>query len=179
MTLAIIPENGCEGCSHCLFPGIRWPASPDGFSDRSWVERCDTCELYGGDEEAAKAVAGHFGVRWGWAERAVEDGEIRWEPPEGDGPDYSGWSVFIDHPARDDESAYVFGGAPATLHLGAGDVAALHYAITEVLIKMAPEWSDGETWAIVTRNTLETIRDNLPAPRRAPENALYVHPQED
>jgi hypothetical protein len=44
----------CEGCDHCAFPGIRWPASPDENTERSWVEACDECERFDDDEQAAR-----------------------------------------------------------------------------------------------------------------------------
>jgi hypothetical protein len=96
--------NTCEGCSHCRFPGVRWPASPDGYDDLSYVDRCDYCERYDGDESAAKFVAGQLGVRWGYARRDADpktDADIRWAPPENDTRDYTGWSCFIDRPERD------------------------------------------------------------------------------
>ena len=94
----------CEGCSGCQYPGIRWPASPDGISDLSYVERCDTCERYENDEDAAKHVAEQLGLRWGYAHRYAHpktDDDIRWAPPGDDGLDYTGWSAFVDHPERD------------------------------------------------------------------------------
>lgn len=98
-------QNDCDdGCAHCRFPGIRWPASPDGYNDCSYVERCDSCERYESDEAAAKFLAAELGVRWGYAYREADpktDDDIRWEPAENDGLDYSGWSCFIDRPERD------------------------------------------------------------------------------
>lgn len=97
-------ENICEGCYHCAFPGIRWPASPDGYSDLSYVDRCDYCERYDGDESAAKFLAEKLDVRWGYAYREADpktDEDIRWEPAEEDGLRYDGWSCFIDRPERD------------------------------------------------------------------------------
>lgn len=51
--------NECEGCAHYMFPGIRWPADPADPADldRSWVERCDTCELFATDALAAAFLA--------------------------------------------------------------------------------------------------------------------------
>lgn len=43
---------------HCASAGIRIPTD-NGFwldAGRSWVERCDECQLYESDEEAAEAV---------------------------------------------------------------------------------------------------------------------------
>lgn len=168
--------NGCEGCWHSLHAGIRWPASPDGFTDLSYVDRCDYCELYESDEEAAKALADHYGVRWGYGDReaicAAEQGDptlrvnIRWAPEEDDGLDYTGWSAFIDHPARDDgDSKYLqpmFAGDSksfAPLHLNPGQARALIYALTEARANMGPEWGSGEFWALATGATLEELRE--------------------
>lgn len=93
-------KNVCEGCFQCAFPGIRWPASPDGYSDYSYVDRCDYCERYKSDEAAAKFLAEKLGVRWGYAEREHPE-NIRWAPAEDDDRDYTGWSCFIDRPERD------------------------------------------------------------------------------
>lgn len=105
-TLIVDKNNNCEGCRHCLHAGIRWPASPDGFNDLSYVEGCDYCMRYPDDEAAVIALAGHLGVRWGYAEREAEPKtaeHIRWEPTKDDGRDYTGWSAIVDHAARDDE----------------------------------------------------------------------------
>lgn len=94
----------CDGCEHTQFPGIRWPASPDGFNDLSYVEKCDECGTYESDEAAAKHLAQHFGVRWGYARRDADpktDADIRWEPTENDGLSYTGWSALIDRTERD------------------------------------------------------------------------------
>jgi hypothetical protein len=97
--------RACEGCEHTDFPGIRWPASPDGCDDLSYVEKCDECATYESDEAAAEHLAQHFGVRWGYARRAAyppkTEADIRWRPPKNDGLDYTGWSAFIDRPERD------------------------------------------------------------------------------
>lgn len=94
-------ENVCEGCWHCHFPGIRWPASPDGYQDLSYVDRCDYCERYESDEEAAKFLAAKFNVRWGYADRVQIPKVIRWEPPQDDNNSYAGWSCFIERTERD------------------------------------------------------------------------------
>jgi hypothetical protein len=48
--------RSCEGCRHAAFQGIRWPAQTDGDGRWQWVERCDTCQLYDTDLDAANAV---------------------------------------------------------------------------------------------------------------------------
>lgn len=96
--------NVCEGCWHCDFPGIRWPASPDGYQDLSYVDRCDYCKRYESDEDAAKFLSDHFNVGWGYAYRESlpkTDDDLRWSPAEDDDLDYTGWSCFIVRPERD------------------------------------------------------------------------------
>jgi hypothetical protein len=105
-------DNVCEGCVHCQYPGIRWPASPDGDSSRSYVERCDTCERFPGDLHAAFYVALNENVGVGIARVFVEssEGGIVFAPVKA--PIYadlsrawsnagSGTAVFLDHPALD------------------------------------------------------------------------------
>lgn len=46
----------CEGCEGHVFPGIRWPTSCNDDDSREWVERCDKCERYESDEDAAMAL---------------------------------------------------------------------------------------------------------------------------
>jgi hypothetical protein len=46
----------CEGCEHEVFPGIRWPSTVHGDDSREWVERCDRCERYESDTEAAEQL---------------------------------------------------------------------------------------------------------------------------
>lgn len=48
--------NTCEGCSDCEIPGVRWPTAAADDDSRFWVERCDLCERYNTDAEAASAV---------------------------------------------------------------------------------------------------------------------------
>ena len=162
--------NGCEGCQHNLHAGIRWPASPDGYFDLSYVDRCDYCELYSSDEAAAKALAEHYGVRWGWAYRTAKpktDEDIRWEPAEDDGLNYTGWSCFIDHPARDGDPEYVRDGEWQTLDLNPGQARALYEAMREALVSMASEYSSGEFWAHAMHDTLENLMDEIhPSNRR-------------
>jgi hypothetical protein len=50
----------CEGCQDCIFPGIRWPSNVNGDDSREWVERCDKCERYDSDAEAAAALREHY-----------------------------------------------------------------------------------------------------------------------
>lgn len=114
--------NECETCSHCVFPGVRWPASPDGSSAHSFVERCDICERYSGDIEAANALGRFLGERVGWAMRSAEIGQ-QWvdEPQWLTEPDSrgvlhdvgtladsndpgAGWSPIVEDDDRDDET---------------------------------------------------------------------------
>jgi hypothetical protein len=48
-------ERVCD-CDDDRFPGVAWPMASNGDDSRSWVERCDNCERYPNDEEAAAAV---------------------------------------------------------------------------------------------------------------------------
>jgi hypothetical protein len=163
-----VETNGCEGCQHCIYAGIRWPASPDGFTDLSYVDKCDYCDIYPDDDEAAKAIAAKLGVRWGYAYREAldkfenEDDNIRWEPAENDGLDYTGWSAFVVHPARDGDGKHIRGGKWFSLtDLSPGQGRALIYAIQEACIHMAAEWASGEVWAVTTRQTLDSLRDDI------------------
>lgn len=160
--LAETGENACEGCWHCLFAGIRWPGSPDGSTDRSYVDRCDSCEIYSSDEEAAKALASHFGVRWGWANRYEPEGEVRWEPLEDDGLDYTGFSAFIEHDARDNgDLKYVREGKHQTLQLNPGAARVLLEALRNKRVSITAEWMDHEVWAVVLANSLEQLSDEI------------------
>lgn len=105
--------NDCEGCAHCKYPGVRWPASPDGDSTFSYVERCDYCERYDGDLSAALHLAADKGVGVGIARRCVyEDDEefgIEFGPTTDPVAIRKAWressagtSLFIDHPERDE-----------------------------------------------------------------------------
>lgn len=51
----------CEGCESHVIPGVRWPTAANGDDSREWVERCDTCQRYATDEEAADAVDDFYG----------------------------------------------------------------------------------------------------------------------
>lgn len=68
-------DNVCEGCLHCVHPGVRWPASPDDDNYRSWVERCDYCERYDNDLDAAIWVAMNEDVGVGVARLHDDEGE--------------------------------------------------------------------------------------------------------
>jgi hypothetical protein len=159
--LAETAENACEGCQHCLFAGIRWPASPDGSTDRSFVDRCDVCEIYSSDDEAVKALASHFGVRWGWADRYNPEGEVRWEPPEDDGLDYTGFSAFIEHDARDGDPQYYRGGYHQALNLNPGAARVLLDALSDKRVSITAEWLDNEVWAVVLANSLGQLADEI------------------
>jgi hypothetical protein len=106
-------DNVCEGCLHCQYAGIRWPASPDCDSSRSWVERCDTCERFDTDLDAAIWVAMCERVGAGIAHLHDEDGEQGVILSPDGKPDRTrlkdawrnagpGTAVYIDHDARDD-----------------------------------------------------------------------------
>lgn len=55
-----VPGVRCEGCEGTPFPGIRWPTAANGDESRSWVERCDTCERYDSDRDAARALRDNY-----------------------------------------------------------------------------------------------------------------------
>lgn len=153
------PTNGCEGCWHCQFAGIRWPASPDGFQDLSYVDRCDSCELYDDDEEAATALAEHFGVRWGYAYR-TDPTQIRWEPASDDGLNYTGWSCFIDRPERDGFEPARPGGW-AALNLNPGQARLVLEALRELAVSSASEFQAGEMFAVVQHQSIEVLVDAI------------------
>jgi hypothetical protein len=164
LKMAATGLNGCEGCHHCTYAGIRWPASPDGYNDLSYVDRCDTCELYDSDEDAAKALAKHLGLRWGYAYRTAHDEhDIRWEPKENDGLSYTGWSAMIDHPARDGDPEHIREGSWQTITLNPGEARVLLSAIQELSISMASEWASGELFAISERKTLDFLYEEIGA----------------
>jgi hypothetical protein len=157
------PLNGCEGCWHCEFPGIRWPASPDGFTDLSYVDRCDACQLYESDEDAAQALAQHYGVAWGYAER-TNPANIRWTPDENDGLDYTGWSAFIDRPERDGQDAEPAHGDRNWYMLrfiNPGQKRALVDALTEHMASLGAEVSSGDRNAIAYQETLKEIIEDI------------------
>lgn len=105
-------ENVCEGCLHCQYDGIRWPASPDDDNSRSWVERCDYCQRFDTDLDAAICVALNEGCGVGVARLHDDEGEQgvilgpESRPPRSmletawRNAGY-GTAVFLDHPARD------------------------------------------------------------------------------
>jgi hypothetical protein len=51
----------CEGCEHCVFPGVRWPSTISGDSSHEWVERCDLCERFASDEAARDWLIESYG----------------------------------------------------------------------------------------------------------------------
>jgi hypothetical protein len=62
------PCEACVGDGH-EFEGIRWPTASDGDASEDYVERCDTCEKYDTDNEAAAALVDLLGDRYvtsGW-----------------------------------------------------------------------------------------------------------------
>ena len=172
MSMAALGLNGCEGCQHSTYAGIRWPASPDGYNDLSYVDRCDYCEIYDNDEEAAKALAKHLGVRWGYAYRETpapkDEASFRWEPDEADGLSYTGWSCIIDHEARDGDPEYVRDGEWMTLELNPGQARVVLAALQEEGSSMASEWSTNELWAIVERQTIDHLYNEIDGKLRGP-----------
>lgn len=61
-----MPGLSCEGCIGVL-PGVRWPTAANGDTTRGWIERCDTCEVYASDADAAEALRAE-GKVFDWAE---------------------------------------------------------------------------------------------------------------
>lgn len=51
-----VGKNICQGCEDTGYPGIRYPSDVNGDSSRPWIERCDYCERYESDVEAARAL---------------------------------------------------------------------------------------------------------------------------
>lgn len=109
-------EDYCEGCDGCRFSGIRWPAAPDSSTDQSFLERCDYCERYESDADAAIALVELLGggIRIGCAMRSNDTGlpwndAVRWFPEgatakdinEGDLWPSSGYSLCVDREERD------------------------------------------------------------------------------
>lgn len=46
----------CEGCEGHVIPGVRWPTAANSDETHQWVERCDTCDRYATDDEAAQRL---------------------------------------------------------------------------------------------------------------------------
>lgn len=46
-----------------IHPGILWPMRPNGDDSLPWVQRCDECDTYDTDQDAAKALADLIGGR--------------------------------------------------------------------------------------------------------------------
>lgn len=55
-------EEGCD-CDGDLLPGAFYPVAPDGDESRAWVQRCDNCQRFASDEDAARALAAQLGVK--------------------------------------------------------------------------------------------------------------------
>lgn len=49
-------ENRCEGCDDTLLAGCRWPTASNCDETRNWIERCDLCERFDNDYDAAVAL---------------------------------------------------------------------------------------------------------------------------
>lgn len=61
-------KNICQGCEDTGYPGIRWPSDVNGDTSRSWIERCDYCERYESDRDAARALIAHgVGINIGFS----------------------------------------------------------------------------------------------------------------
>lgn len=64
-------------CGDNLVPGALYPWAPGGDDSLPYVERCDTCQRFANDDEAARAIAAKIGGRVAWAalagERQVRD----------------------------------------------------------------------------------------------------------
>jgi hypothetical protein len=55
------PHSTCpDGCGQSGMPGVRAPCYPDGDTLHEFVERCDACQLYDGDQSAAEALVAAF-----------------------------------------------------------------------------------------------------------------------
>src|SRR4051812_13261101 len=65
----------CETCENSPHPGILWPWMPNGDDSLPWVEKCDDCDIYTSDEEAASGLAMLIGMRVMWAEAPIESDE--------------------------------------------------------------------------------------------------------
>jgi hypothetical protein len=52
--------DGCEG-------GILWPMATNGDSTHDWIERCDECQRFDSDRDAAIALGQKLGqhIKWG------------------------------------------------------------------------------------------------------------------
>lgn len=50
--------DGCEANED--IPGVRWPSETNGDDSHPYVERCDACQRYDSDDDAADALAEHL-----------------------------------------------------------------------------------------------------------------------
>ena len=56
---AAFPPDNCEACrgaEDAPLPGVFYPTMSNGDTSVAWIERCDTCQRYASDEDAAKAL---------------------------------------------------------------------------------------------------------------------------
>lgn len=53
-----------DGCA--CWNGVLWPMGTDGDFSHDWIERCDNCARYEGDDVAALALAGRLGANVFW-----------------------------------------------------------------------------------------------------------------
>lgn len=58
--VAVRSEPICESCKHTRYPGIIWPI--DYNDGRAWIQRCDECDLFAGDHEAAYFLSAVTGM---------------------------------------------------------------------------------------------------------------------
>lgn len=72
------PGDGvyCEGCEHCVFPGVRWPTTINSDTSHEWVERCDTCERFESDEAARDWLVETYGPETIASDFTVGDAKV-------------------------------------------------------------------------------------------------------
>jgi hypothetical protein len=73
--VAQVPDDGCD----CQDRGWLLIA-PDNDESRAWVERCDSCEVFPGDQEATQAAAEFFKQHGFDVAAVVAENELH-EPP--------------------------------------------------------------------------------------------------
>ena len=72
--MALVPCQGCCESHPQSIPGVRYPTASNGDESKAWIERCDDCEEYESDADAADALV-KSGRIHGWR-RAVPAGAI-------------------------------------------------------------------------------------------------------
>ena len=68
------PGVWCEGCEGEVFPGIRWPTATNEDESHEWVERCDECQRFDSDEDAADWLVSTYGDKHATKGEAVPVG---------------------------------------------------------------------------------------------------------